>query len=215
MTLQTINSEIELKTGDYINANIYKYSINNFNIDEYSLISVESYEYGKNNNKIINEYENKLPSITNKIILNNYSDNDDMYVLSNLLNCLKLAPKLTIPIIVYRGLSKELNMSKNNNMFEHTTPLWCSFHIDFANQFSYDTSQCYNNNGFNDFNGINYNQKGIILKINVPMSVPCFERFMIYDLTPHDTYSEVILLPGLLKINHYNNNIIECDYIKR
>ena len=55
MTLQTINSEIELKTGDYINANIYKYSINNFNIDEYSLISVESYEYGKNNNKIINE----------------------------------------------------------------------------------------------------------------------------------------------------------------
>lgn len=206
MVLYSLNEKIEQKITTYINAEIFKYNIDDFDENKFFLMSVESYIYGINNSEIINEYEKKLPFITNEILINK---NNDIY----LLNCLKQAPKLIIPIIVYRGISLPLKISEFNNTFEHITPLWCSFHSRYAENFIYDTSECYDIDCCG-FNKINYNQKGMLLKIHVPIGTPCFERGISYDFNPWDTKSEILLLPGLLKIINSDNNIIDCHYIQ-
>lgn len=201
-----LNEEIEKKTTIYINKLIYKYNINDFDENKNFLISVESYIYGIDHSKIIDKYEKKLPFITNEILINK---NIDIY----LLNCLKQAPKLINDIIVYRGISVPLKISEFNNTFEHITPLWCSFHSTYAKNFIYDTSQCYDTYIFDHYN-INFSQKGMLLKIHVPIGTPCFERVMPYDLHPWEVTSEIILLPGLLKIINSDKYIINCNYIQ-
>jgi cobalamin biosynthesis protein CbiD len=58
------------------------------------------------------------------------------------------------------GISCELDV-KIEDIFDHQTFIWGSFHESYARKFMYDTSQCYKDKNFSN---IDYNKKGILLK---------------------------------------------------
>lgn len=204
--MSSLNDLIEKNTGDYINTLIHIYSIQSFDDNKFYFTSLESYIWSKNNKLALLNYEKLLPNITSEIIS---GETPKEYL--NLKQIINTSPITTENMIIFRGLSINLNI-KEGDIFYHKNFIWGSFHKNYAEMFMYDTSNCYQNNM--GFNGISKKKKGCLLKINIPKNINYFERIINIDFAPNDTKSEIILNPCYLKVEFIHDDCIEMTIVK-
>jgi hypothetical protein len=199
-----LNDEIEIQTGKYINTPIYEYSSDKNIETKWVSLPLTFYIYGETNNDIISNYELELPYITNKILS---GKSPDIYL--KFINIIKNSCSLPYDVVVYRGLSINLNL-KNGDIYNHKTLLWSSFHQRYANKFTNNTLDCYSSTGFKGIKSSN----GILMKIKIKKGTKCFQRCINPDYTRIDYKSELIFLPCKLKCIKIYNNIYEMLYIQ-
>lgn len=179
----TLNDEIEKVTGDYINLCVWKYNAEGFQEDRFYFTSAKSYEYSNKCEEVIKKYELKIPYIT-KDILNGKFPSE----FTNLVNVISNGMVTQTPMIIYRGLSVDLELKKND-IFDHKNPLFCSFHKHYATTYIQDVHNMHN-----------INNKGNLLKINVPVGTKFVERNIKIDFMPHYPHSEIIFGPCKLQV---------------
>lgn len=145
-----------------------------------------------------------MPNITYDILNGNL--NDEYY---NLIDAIKKSPKNTDHMIVYRGLSINID-TKIGDIYYHKTPLWTTFHETYAKKFQKNTKQCYTiPNSF--FMNDNSTKSGNLLKIYIPPGSNYLERILCIEF--NSLQSEIIFGPSKLYIDNIYNNIIETTLI--
>ncbi len=198
------NHVFEKITGEYINTSITFIQDDQDNSSAIAeLLSLNSFVYGYMNRLAINEYEKKLPNVTNEIIRHpDFINEDD--ITKRLYNIIELAPKTKKHYVVYRGMHAELLNLKVNSIMIHYPFLWTTRCKPFAKNFVLDTSNCYGKN--NSFSNKKRGKKEhrILFEIHIPPNIPYIERYSAIDFNPSEDFEILFQAKSKLKIMSIN-----------